>query len=354
LWTDGAGRVGSIVSQIFGATVTVSDSTRPAVPAMRPGGLNAGGIVTGDEPVTFDTSDNTGIKTAQLIDVTPGGLETVVAEKSFACDYSYAAPCPQAEGAQIAPSSPLPSGTRQLKLRVADAADNTRETPAFPVVVGGQPNGAGSDPGARLAVSWARNKRSTLTLGFGKRATIKGRLTNAAGAPIAGAVVQVLDRELRSGTQYAPRLEVTTQADGRFSVLVGKGAARAIRFEYRSRRLLAQPDVIKRVQLHVQAATTLSITPKHVRAGGRIRIAGRLKGLPMPRSGKVVELQAFENGRWHDFGSTRARRNGRFSTSYRFQRAPRGASFLIRARIRRDDSYPYYLGYSPRVRVRVR
>ena len=24
------------------------------------------------------------------------------------------------------------------------------------------------------------------------------------------------------------------------------------------------------------------------------------------------------------------------------------------SRIRRDDSYPYYLGYSPRVRVRVR
>ena len=67
-----------------------------------------------------------------------------------------------------------------------------------------------------------------------------------------------------------------------------------------------------------------------------------------------MELQAFEGGKWRDFRSTRARKNGRFSTSYRFLRAGRGASFLIRARIRRDDSYPYYLGYSPRVRVRVR
>jgi hypothetical protein len=91
-----------------------------------------------------------------------------------------------------------------------------------------------------------------------------------------------------------------------------------------------------------------------VRAGGRIRISGRLRGLPLPRSGKVVELQAFERGKWRDFRSTRARRSGRFATSYRFVRAARGASFLIRARIRRDDSYPYYLGYSPGVRVRVR
>ncbi len=41
-------------------------------------------------------------------------------------------------------------------------------------------------------------------------------------------------------------------------------------------------------------------------------------------------------------------------STYRFLRARSGASLEIRARIRRDDSYPYYLGYSPRVRVRVR
>jgi hypothetical protein len=193
-----------------------------------------------------------------------------------------------------------------------------------------------------------------LTVPFGRRGSIKGRLTTAAGAPIAGATLQVLDRELRTGTHYRQRLELTTDADGRFSVLPGKGAARAIRFEYRSRRLLAQPDVAKRVELRVQASSTLSIAPRRVRPGGRIRISGRLRGLPLPRSGKIIELQAFEGGRWRDFRTTRARRSGRFATSYRFQRAGRGASFLIRARIRREDAYPYYLGYSPRVRVRVR
>ena len=64
--------------------------------------------------------------------------------------------------------------------------------------------------------------------------------------------------------------------------------------------------------------------------------------------------QAYEAGKWRTFETVRARKRARFSTRYRFTRATSGASFLIRARIRRDDSYPYYLGYSPRVRVRVR
>ena len=102
------------------------------------------------------------------------------------------------------------------------------------------------------------------------------------------------------------------------------------------------------------AGSTLSISPKRVRPRGTITLSGRLRGLPLPRSGKVVDLQAYEGGKWRTFDTTRARKSARFTTRYRFLRAGRGASFLIRARIRRDDSYPYYLGYSPRVRVRVR
>ena len=102
------------------------------------------------------------------------------------------------------------------------------------------------------------------------------------------------------------------------------------------------------------AGSTLRISPRTVRPRGSFRISGRLRGLPLPRSGKLVDLQAFEAGKWRTFETTRARKGARFSARYRFLRAGSGRSFLIRARIRRDDSYPYYLGYSPRVRIRVR
>jgi hypothetical protein len=61
------------------------------------------------------------------------------------------------------------------------------------------------------------------------------------------------------------------------------------------------------VLLRVAAGATLSISPKRVRPRGSIRISGRLKGLPLPRSGKVVDLQALEAGKWRTFDTVRAR-----------------------------------------------
>jgi hypothetical protein len=355
LWTNGASPpgVGSILTQIFGAVVTVNDPTKPTVDRIAPTGLAAAGPVGGDEPVAFDAGDNSGIKAASLVDVTPGAAEQVVGTHDFACDYSYAAPCPQAAGAEITPSG-LKAGSRQLKLRVTDAGGNVGESAAFTVQVAGAANGFPPDPSAKLTATFARNRHKTIDVPFGGRASIRGRLTDAAGTPIAGATIQALDRALSTRTAYAQRLEVTTAADGTFSVLPGKGTARAIRFEYRFRKLLGTASVSTRVELRVAAGSTLKVSPKRVRPQGTITISGRLRGLPLPRSGKVVDLQAFEGGKWRTFDTTRARTNARFTSRYRFLRAGSGSSFLIRARIRRDDSYPYYLGYSPRVRVRVR
>ena len=52
--------------------------------------------------------------------------------------------------------------------------------------------------------------------------------------------------------------------------------------------------------------------------------------------------------------TVRARRSGRYRAAYRFTNATRGRTLTFRARVRRDDSFPYYLGYSNRVRVRIR
>jgi hypothetical protein len=85
-----------------------------------------------------------------------------------------------------------------------------------------------------------------------------------------------------------------------------------------------------------------------------VRFRGRLLGKPIPRRGKLVELQAFDAGRWRVFAQPRARRSGRFRTSYRLQRTFRPRTFRFRARVRPESAYPYALGYSRVVRVRVR
>ena len=86
-----------------------------------------------------------------------------------------------------------------------------------------------------------------------------------------------------------------------------------------------------------------------------MRFRGRLLGHPIPRVGKLIDLQAFDGGRWRTFKTTRANRKGRFRARYRFTRharAPR--TFRFRARARRESRYPYALGVSRTVRVRVR
>jgi hypothetical protein len=116
---------------IFGATVTVDDPTRPAITDIEQSGLRTAGAVGGDEPVGFDATDNSGIKRAELVDVTDLASPKVVGERTYACDYSYAAPCPQAANAQVEPSVALAAGAHQLKLRLSDAGGNVTESAPF-------------------------------------------------------------------------------------------------------------------------------------------------------------------------------------------------------------------------------
>ena len=85
-----------------------------------------------------------------------------------------------------------------------------------------------------------------------------------------------------------------------------------------------------------------------------IRIFGRLRGGRVPRRGKLVALQAFERGRWQTFTTVRTNRRGSFSKRRGFSFTARGRSFRLRVQVRPEASYPFALGYSRTVRVRVR
>jgi hypothetical protein len=106
------------------------------------------------------------------------------------------------------------------------------------------------------------------------------------------------------------------------------------------------------VRLDVRAGVTLDARPRRVRGGALLRLSGRLLAAPTTRPGKLVTLQAHERGRWRDFASARTRRDGRFTTRYRFTHDARG-TFPMRAVARSDAAYPYATGASPGVRVHV-
>jgi hypothetical protein len=99
---------------------------------------------------------------------------------------------------------------------------------------------------------------------------------------------------------------------------------------------------------------TLKARPRRPRARRLVRFSGRVLGAPIPARGKLVVLQAFERGRWRAFKTVRSNRRGSYVARYRFTRSARGRSFRIRAVARREARYPYSLGWSRTIRVRVR
>jgi hypothetical protein len=107
------------------------------------------------------------------------------------------------------------------------------------------------------------------------------------------------------------------------------------------------------VRLGVRPRATLSVRPRHVGYGGRIRLSGRVRSRPLPRPGKLVVLQAYDRGRWRTFATTRSKKAGRFSRRYRFSRTFRPHTFRFRARLPREGAYPYSTGTTRTVRVRV-
>jgi hypothetical protein len=84
-----------------------------------------------------------------------------------------------------------------------------------------------------------------------------------------------------------------------------------------------------------------------------VRFSGRLRnrGQRIPGRGLVLVLQGRERGRWRTFDDTRSNGRGRWHATYTFSGRP--GSYPIRVRIRRQTSYPFELGYSRSVVVRI-
>jgi hypothetical protein len=86
---------------------------------------------------------------------------------------------------------------------------------------------------------------------------------------------------------------------------------------------------------------------------GTARFAGAVRGGYVPRRGKLIELQAFDAGRWRTFETVRTNRKGRFSAHYSFKHIVFPRSYRFRARSRFEPGYPFLLGVSRSVRVGV-
>jgi hypothetical protein len=214
-------------------------------------------------------------------------------------------------------------------------------------------NAGNAIAGQLVEMTLSHVRRGRVSLRYNRGVTISGRLRTRDGVTVTGQPIQVEQTVRQSGA--APQLVETlvTDARGRFSFRADAGPSRRLRFFFPG-----GGDALPRsraASVLVRATSTIHASPRVVAQGGRVRFTGRL-GLRFaraPRGGKLVDLQAFDRGRWRTFATARARGSkGAWRYTYRFGKSP--GSYRVRLRIRREAVFPYDLGYSRSVIVRVR
>lgn len=184
---------------------------------------------------------------------------------------------------------------------------------------------------------------TTRVVPYGSSVAVGGMMTSAAGGPLAGLPVQVI--EVFSGGDADRRARtVETAADGSFFSRLAPGASRRIEFVFAGTRTLA--GAAGRVTgLAVQAGVRMRASSSTAAIGGRpVVFSGTVEDAEaIPAEGKAVELQFRLPGLpWTQFRTIRTDRRGHFRHPYRFSDDDsRGVRFQLRAFVPAEEGWPY-------------
>jgi hypothetical protein len=276
----------------------------------------------------------------------------------------------------------VPDGAYEVGLRVTDAAGNTattfsgnpavidnvpdtvppttsvsptgsgvtKDSPA--ATIAAVPNGTNASASAVVRASFAESRRGTIRSRYGRQVLITGKIATAAGTPVVGAKVSVLQQDKVVGAPMVPVSEVTTDAAGTFRYVAKAERSRTVRFGYRAHLGDADFAHTTDIALGVIPRLTLATSARSLRNGQSVRFTGSVAGAPATAR-KVIELQVRKGKGWMTFRSTRLR-SGRYHESYRFTRTHGRHTYVFRARVREEAGFPFLTGVSASKRVTVR
>jgi hypothetical protein len=228
-----------------------------------------------------------------------------------------------------------------MRVTVRDAAGNVTQ---------GNPTRL-SAASAKVGRRFRRVRSGRVKVPFGRVATLRGRLTLSAGQSFGGQTIVATAAVRRRGAHPTPAGTAVTDRRGRFSLRVPAGPSRTYRLVFNGAG--GALGVARGVSVRVPASSTIRATRTRVSGRTRVRFSGRLRnrGQRIPGRGLVLVLQGREQGRWRTFEDTRTNSKGRWHAGYTFSGRP--GRYPIRVRIRRQSSYPFELGYSRALTVRV-
>lgn len=336
--------------QVHGLELTLREDVLPTVSPPE-GTLLEGGPQSGTRTVTYAASDpQAGLA---KVEVLLGDRVVASHDLSPRCAYADFTVCPPSDNDTLAVDTrAVPNGTYDFALRVVDAAGNERVLSVERSVDVANPTA----PEAFAAIPYAitagfkGSSRSTLTVTYGRRVSLRGRLMRGSQAVAAGTQVEVLERLDRRGARERSTKRITTKADGSFSLgLATSRPSRRIRLAYRP--VGGGGAVSKALKLHVRAASRVRATLR----GRVVRFSGRVLGAPFPKGGKRVQMEGRSPGSaWTPFQNLRTDSKGRFSGTYRLRVRRPGVVLKVRAVVPREAGYGYLASRSRAVTLRVR
>lgn len=196
-----------------------------------------------------------------------------------------------------------------------------------------------------IVAGFGRGRSAHRSVRFGHGALLGGRLRNAAGAPLGGLPVQVVER-FDAGSE--PRQRTTTVlsgSDGAFLAHLAPGPSREVEALFEGSPVLGRSSG-KCLWLGVRAGVRMHASSGRARIGGApIVFSGRVAsdGAALPAGGVPVELQfRFGRGGWREFRTVQSDRRGRFRYPYAFSDDDsRGVRFQFRALVAAQGDWPY-------------
>jgi hypothetical protein len=191
--------------------------------------------------------------------------------------------------------------------------------------------------------------RPTARIALGRGVKIAGQLRRANGDPVRDAEVLVLTRSPTSPEQVVGTLR--TDDHGAYEYVARAGSTSTLRVVFGGTPLLLPAQ--REVTLRVPAESTIRTRPRRVRNGQAVTFDGRLRSLPVPAAGKLIELQVVLSGRWQTFRTVRTSPSGSWRVRYRFRRSCGVLRYRFRARLPAEAGYPFEAGETDPVAVLV-
>jgi hypothetical protein len=203
---------------------------------------------------------------------------------------------------------------------------------------------------------WRHRRGPRVTVPFRAAATLTGRLVNADGAGLSGRRLRIVSRPSRGALARRQVAAVTSGSHGGFRLALPAGPSRRITVSFAGDGGFAASRR-PALALRVRGAVSLHAAPQALHTGESVRLWGRVRarGAPLPRRGKLVAIQYYEEGarRWRPVLVVRSDHGGRFRAGYRFRYVSGSAAIRLRAVALAEERWPYAPGASAPLTVKV-